>query len=111
MNARRLTMPVVALALAAFGATKQVESGALAKRVDALEAQLEEVQGYLQAQADSAVALSKALILSEEQGFTAGMNFESRFTMLNGFHAHIDTLVKNVPGDKAKADPKGSKPN
>ena len=104
MNATRIWAAAAAIALATgLGVSQDTDDSALEQRVVALEQQLEVVQTYLQAQAESAQKLSKALDASEEQGFTYGINPESRKTLLKGFRTQAAAAQKNLPGGKAAA--------
>jgi hypothetical protein len=70
----------------------------------AVQARLDQVESYLQAQAKSAEALATALTSSEEAGFTAGINPKSREILLDAWHAQATAATTSVPG--AKTDDK-----
>jgi len=74
-------------------------------RLDALEAQMEQVLGYLAAQAESAKRLQEALDDSREKGFTYGINPDSRIVMLQGFGQFTSTLQADVPSAKPTVEP------
>lgn len=63
---------------------------------------IDETTAYLEAQAASAAAMTATLAKSEELGFTAGINFESREVLLAGWRAHLKTIEKDVPGARQK---------
>ena len=50
-----------------------------------------------------AVALSKVLDRSEDQGFTAGINYESRVTLLSGWRRYLSVLSSAAPKTKTVA--------
>lgn len=108
MNTRRLSLSLVALGATAFGSYTQGENQALGKRVETLESRLEAVEDYLAAQAKAGQVLASTLDQSEKEGFTYGINPESRQTLLRGLHEVASTAQANVPGVKKAA---GSKPN
>ena len=62
-----------------------------------LRRQMDEVLAYLEAQAQSAEALSAALEDSRVKGFTFGINPDSRIVMLDGFGQFTMALQTNVP--------------
>lgn len=98
----RTWIPIVAaLSAGTFGAVKQDEAAVLEARVAALEAQVFEVQEYLQAQAKAAAAMDVRFNESEAAGFTWGINPESREILLQGFRDFSSSLRKNVPGAPA----------
>ena len=69
------------------------ESTDVAERTAALESGLSTV-------AKEAGALSKVLDQSEEQGFTAGINFESRVTLLTGWRRYLGAVSSAGPKTK-----------
>ena len=70
---------------------------------------LDEVLEYLVAQAEAAKALAKVLDRSEELGFTAGINFESREVLLAGWHEALKAAQEDLPKPK-NATKTGEKP-
>lgn len=102
MNIRRTSLSVVALLATTFGAYTQGENQALTKRVENLETRLAEVEDYLASQAQAAQELAGALDQSEKEGFTYGMNPESRHTLLRGLRQVTSAAQKGVPGAPAK---------
>jgi hypothetical protein len=69
----------------------QAKTEALEKRVEALEK-------YAQAQAKAAEALARALDESDAQGFTYGINPESRKVLLAGMREATAAAQQGVPG-------------
>jgi hypothetical protein len=65
-----------------------------------LRAALEEVQKYLLAQSASATRVLTSLQASEEAGFTKGINYEARESLLDAWRDYHGTLEQNVPGAK-----------
>ena len=53
---------------------------------------------YLRAQSVSATQMVKTLSTSESQGFAAGINFQSRETLLAGWRAQLAGVQKGLPG-------------
>ena len=100
MNIRRLVLRVVALTATVFGASTQGENQAMAKRVEALETRVQEVEDYLATQAQAAQVLASALEQSDKEGFTYGINPESRHTLLRGLREIAAAAQKDVPGAK-----------
>ena len=66
----------------------------------ALAQRIERIEAYLQAQAKSVQATGRALDLAVEQGFTAGINYRSRETLVQAWKAQNQTALKAVPGSK-----------
>lgn len=97
----------------------QQELSGLKQKHDALAADLEETKAlmaktlaFLDAQAKSAAALAAALDEAEQQGFTAGINPQSRQTLLAGWRAQLAAAQQNVPAvppKKADAPAGGAK--
>jgi len=78
---------------------------ALMLDVQALQAHRSAVEHYLHAQAAEAQRMAATLNTSEEEGFTSGINFRSRELLLEGWHAQLEVLRKDVPGEKLKKKP------
>ncbi len=88
----------------------------LEKRVAALEQQvatlnrdmaartqlLEDTTRYLNAQAKAAESMLTTFDQAEKQGFTAGINFASRETLLAGFRAYMNAQKAGLPKPAAK---------
>ena len=109
MNLQRTWIPVFALGLAAGWGSQEPQVAELEKRVAETEKGLLEVQKYIQAQVTAAKALRTALEKAEEEGFTAGINYTSRETLLEAWRAEIDAATKDTPGGakvKAQEDKK-----
>jgi uncharacterized protein HemX len=68
---------------------------------------VEELVSYVNAQAKGAQQLAAVLAQSEEKGFTAGINSNSRIVLLEGMNSFVDSLQRNVPKLPAKV-PAGS---
>lgn len=89
-------------------ALRNAKSGATEKVADAqglaeIDKQLESVLSYLAAQAEAAKLLDQRLDESEANGFTFGINPESRIVMLGGFGEFTTTLQTDVPTAKQAA--------
>ncbi len=98
---KRLSIPVLSLALVTgYGVGQQAQDDVMAQQVDALTKRVEAVEGYLQAQAKAMQASSAAVDLAVEQGFTSGINFESRQTLVKAWQARAKAAGVNVPGVK-----------
>lgn len=98
---KRLCLPFLTLGLAAgYGITQEAQEDDLKNQVTALEARLDAVEGYLAAQAAAEAALVPALDKAVEQGYTSGINFEARKTLLGAWRARATAAGKHVPGAK-----------
>ena len=73
-----------------------------AESADALE-RTAKLESDLSAVAKEASTLAGVLDQSEEQGFTAGINFESRVTLLNGWRRYLDTVSSAGPKSESSA--------
>jgi hypothetical protein len=108
---------VAALAFAAPARTtddpkkdaKAQELEELRLKCDALEAtvaenktKLDQVLKYLNAQAEAARSMQATLDDSEQQGFTYGINPNSRIVLLEGWRAQLATQQEAVPGAPPK---------
>ena len=69
-------------------------------KLDELGKLAEKTNGYLIKQSRAASSLVKTLATSEEQGFTAGINHDSRVTLLDGLRGYLSSQQKAVPGAK-----------
>ncbi|MAG63644.1 hypothetical protein CMO84_08990 [Candidatus Woesearchaeota archaeon] len=65
---------------------------------------IERIETYLQTQAKSVRATNRALNQAVEEGFTAGINFRSRETLIQAWKAQNQAALKGVPGSKAGKD-------
>ncbi|MFT7668171.1 MAG: cell division septum initiation protein DivIVA [Planctomycetota bacterium] len=66
-------------------------------------AKIDAVTKYIQEQAVAADAMVSTIATMEVQGFTKGINFGSRETMLAGWRAQLSSTQKGLPGGKAVA--------
>ena len=86
-------------------------SAGLRDAVGANTASLDGFQTYVQRQAKGAAAMAKTLATSESQGFTAGINFVSRETLLSGWREFLAIAQEGIPSavteEKAAAEEKG----
>jgi cell division septum initiation protein DivIVA len=118
-----LGLGAVVLALSA-GAQSSQEEADLRQRVELLEQQLGEARAqvdgltdaltqntqsldqltrWVEAQSKSAAALASTLDSAEAQGFTAGINFESRETLLAGWRKALAETQKGLASEQPKA--------
>jgi hypothetical protein len=65
---------------------------------------IERIEAYLQAQAKSVRATDRAMDQAVEEGFTAGINYHSRETLIQAWKAQNQAALKGVPGSKASKD-------
>ncbi len=75
----------------------------MANKVNELGKLAEETTAYLAEQSQAARGLVLTLSTSEEEGFTAGINPNSRKTMLGGFRAYLASQQAGIPSAKKKA--------
>jgi hypothetical protein len=101
---------MAALAAGTFGAVKQDEAAALEVRVGELETQMAEVQQYLQDQSTAAAAMKLAMDVCETEGFTFGINPESRHILLQGMRAFATSAQTSVPGKETAKPAKRTEP-
>jgi hypothetical protein len=94
-------------ALEARVAALETELGSLKKVQTEMHALLEHMAAQLEAQAKSAQAMLAVLDQVEQLGFTAGINFESRVTLLAGMRAYLGTLTQGQAKTPAPAAPAG----
>ncbi len=75
------------------------ESGARSPgKEDQARRDMEQVVLYLRDQAQAAKLLQETLDAVEAKGFTAGINPDSRATLLAGWRAQLAAMQANVPG-------------
>ncbi len=75
-----------------------------------LSRDMEQVLAYLRQQSEAAKLMSDTLDAAEAKGFTAGINPDSRTTMLTGWRAHLQAQQTNVPSaNPMQAAAKGAK--
>ncbi|MDA1264422.1 MAG: hypothetical protein O2816_05010 [Planctomycetota bacterium] len=97
-------LTVLALGGAAgLGLHQDAANSELVAQVKALETRVTTVEGYLAAQVAADKALITAIDTSVEQGFTAGINFEARKTLVAAWKARSKSAAAGVPGGKAAA--------
>jgi hypothetical protein len=102
---KRLCLPLLTLGLAAgFGVQQEAQKDDLEAQVTELEARLDRVEGYLAAQATAEAALVPALDKAVKEGYTSGINFPARETLISAWRARAAAAQKNIPGAK-KAGP------
>ncbi len=94
---KRAHLWIVLCVLLTAGWSVSDQDGGLAK-VEALEKRVEVLEKYSQAQAKAAEVLAKALEESDAQGFTYGINPESRKALLAGLRASTAAAQQAVPG-------------
>jgi chromosome segregation ATPase len=69
---------------------------------------LDQIARWIEGQADSAAGLASTLDAAEDQGFTAGINFGSRETLLAGWRKALSETQKGLGKGKAKTEAKGT---
>lgn len=74
-------------------------------QIDALTEGQRAIQRYLEQRAQASSALESALDRAVEQGYTAGINFESRKTLVAAWRKDLAELRTNVPGPPAAKEP------
>lgn len=99
----RILLPFLTAAFAAYGVQQEAQESALKAEIQALEGRVATIETYLQARATSARSVASAIDEAVEQGFTAGINYEARKTLVDAWKADIDTLSSGVPGAKKSA--------
>ena len=96
-------------ALEARVAALEQELGTLQEENAQLLARLDKTQAYLQAQANAAAKMLETLDQSEAEGFTKGINYQSRETLLAGFRAFWKGVGTGVPKATAAKDEEEAK--
>lgn len=76
-----------------------------------LQERVDGVEAYLAAQAEAEKALLGAVNRSVTEGFTAGINYEARQTLVDAWRARANATGQGVPGKSKKtpsevADPR-----
>ncbi len=108
---KRLMIPTLALGFASgFGIKQDAQDSDLKAQINALEERLETVEGYLASQAEADKAVAIAVDKAVEQGFTSGINFEARKTLVGAWKARVKASGKNLPGQKTKPAAKSVDP-
>lgn len=87
-------------------AAARAESAGLSQELAASAQTLDALVEWVGAQAKQADALTATLQSAEEQGFTAGINYQSRETLLAGWRKALAETSKGLPKEepKSKAD-------
>ena len=110
--------------LAQEGTPPETAGTELEKRVEALEQQvatlkrdvgrrsalLEDTVRYLNAQSKAAEKILATFDQSEKEGFTAGINFTSRKTLLAGLRTYMEAQKTGLPGSAPKVEEKPADP-
>jgi hypothetical protein len=99
MNKRHL-LPTLALGLVTGYGVQQDAKDDLREQVETLEGRVVAVEGYLAAQVEADKSLLGAVDRSVNQGFTAGINFLARETLVAAWKARAAAAAQNVPGAK-----------
>jgi hypothetical protein len=94
---KRVNPWIVVCVLLTAGWSVSDQDGSQA-RTEALEKRVEALEKYAQAQAKAAEALARALNEADEQGFTYGINPESRKVLLAGMREAATAAQQGVPG-------------
>lgn len=103
MNKLR-TLTALTLGLATGYGVQQDAKDDLTDQVTALEGRLDAVEAYLGDQVRADAAVTKAIDAAVGQGFTAGINFEARQTLVDAWKARARAAASNVPGAKPEAE-------
>jgi len=104
---RTLTaLTALTLGLATGYGVQQDAKDDLTDQVTALEERLDAVEAYLGEQVRADAAETKAIDAAVDQGFTAGINFEARKTLVGAWKARARAAAKHVPGAKKDAEAK-----
>ena len=92
-------------------ATGASATAALRQDVDKLRAELDETRAlldetvhYLHTSGKAAHEMGAALSVSEEEGFTFGINPRSREILLEGWRKHLTAVQKDLPGKPLEDD-------
>lgn len=112
MKRSALALCLLCLPVGGFAVSAGSTAATTDERVEQLEAELRDIRArldqtilVLHRQAAGARSLAKALDLSEQEGFTYGINPRSREVLLDGFHAYLSRLQSDLPSKKAKPRP------
>lgn len=100
---KQLILPALTLALASgYGVQQEAQEAELKKKVTRLEQRLDQVEAYLAAQAQAEQQVVDAVEKAVEQGFTAGINFEARETLVAAWKSRAQAAAQGAPGAKAE---------
>ncbi len=83
----------------------RLKSEAMAVELGEMKATLSKVLEYLDKQAKSAEAMATVLDDSEQAGFTAGINPNSRMILLSGWRDQLSGIQTDVPVMLKKVEP------
>ena len=86
-------------------AAQEVELAAQRDAIEALVLLSDQTVGYLAAQAQASRELDRAFAQAESQGFTAGINYQSRETLLGGLRAYTSSQRSQLPGAPPERGP------
>ena len=99
----RAWSPLLALAAGALTLSGWVQTPSESQDPDPsadLVQRIERIEAYLQTQAKSVRAIDVAIDQAVEEGFTAGINYRSRETLIQAWKAQNQATLKGVPGSK-----------
>lgn len=116
MNANRLWIPLSFVLVTGIGAQQANQQEAQKEdlsekvasqqlRIELLEQDLEAVQTYLAAQAESAKALAKTMDEADAAGFAWGINPDAHKFVLTGIRSFSASVQKDVPAPKKEDAP------
>jgi hypothetical protein len=83
----------------------RLKAEAVAIELAETKASVAKIVQYLEAQARSAASMSETLDTSEQAGFTAGINPNSRQILLSGWREQLTTLQTDLPTAPKKPEP------
>lgn len=83
----------------------EAEVATLKAELAASKTMLDETTRYLAGAKSRSEALLKTFDVAQEQGFTAGINFTSRETLLAGLRAYAKGESEGLPGAKPAPEP------
>ncbi len=99
-NYARRWSPLIAVGAAALTLGGWLQKPQDPTPTDTLTPRIERIEAYLQAQAKSAQALEDALDEAVDQGYTAGINYRSRETLIDAWKKQNTAALMDVPGSK-----------
>lgn len=86
-------------------AAQGAELEAQRAQMDEMALLMEQTVEYLTAQARASQDLDRAFASAESQGFTAGINYQSRETLLAGLRAYTASQRSALPGSPPAGEP------
>ena len=107
---KRHLFTALTLGLVTGGALQQEAKRDLQAEVGRLHRRVDEVEAYLAAQAEAEQALLGAVNRSVTEGFTAGINYEARQTLVEAWRARASAAGRGVPGKGKKTPGEGTEP-